>query len=106
MNPVSNRETTFDVLSSPVRREIITTLSESGSVARDQLTETLARADGADQDARRRIRIALHHNHLPRLADAGLVVYDDEAVTATNRLETVAREIVRFEGGERAVTQS
>lgn len=95
----TNRETTFDLLSSSVRQEIIVTLHESESIEWDRLTETLATAD-ADEDDRRRIRIALHHNHLPRLAEAGLVVYDDETVAPTNRLEAVANKIARFDGGD------
>lgn len=110
MNPVStNRETTFDLLSSAVRRELVTVLHESGPVARSRLTERLAaaEADGdADEELRRRTRISLHHNHLPRLADAGLVNYDDDEVTPTSRLEAVARKIARFERTERALTQA
>ncbi|WP_137284965.1 DUF7344 domain-containing protein [Halorussus salinisoli] len=102
-----NRNTTFDLLSSPVRREIIVTLHESEAVDWDRLTEAVATAEtDTDKDARRQIRIALHHNHLPRLAEAGLVVYDDETVTATTRLDTVADEIARFDGAGEALTQA
>lgn len=80
-------DTTFDLLASPVRREVIAILDDEDAVARDRLTEELA----ADEDARRRLRIALHHNHLPKLADAGLVTYDEETVTPTDRLDRVAR---------------
>ncbi|WP_193570126.1 MULTISPECIES: hypothetical protein [Halorussus] len=41
-------------------------------------------ADEADADAadrRERVRVDLHHNHLPRLADAGLVDYDGRTGT-------------------------
>lgn len=98
----TNRETTFDLLSSSVRRTIIATLHESGTVARTRLTERLAsaEADGGEA-ARRRMRIALHHNHLPRLEDAGLIDYDDEEVTPTERLGPVARGIAGFDGDER-----
>lgn len=41
----------------------------------------------------RRIRIALHHNHLPKLADAGVITYDDETVTATDALEAVTGRV-------------
>jgi hypothetical protein len=96
-----NRETTFELLSSSERREIIVTLYESGSVERDSLAKTLAAGESdADEDARRRTRISLHHNHLPRLAEAGLVVYDDETVTPTNRLRAVASKIARFDEEE------
>lgn len=88
-------ETTFDLLSSSVRRAIITVLRESNSITRERLTATLAGSDADDDSvaARRRIRIALHHNHLPKLAEAGLITYDDETVTATAELEQVAQAI-------------
>jgi hypothetical protein len=89
-------ETTFDLLSSSVRRAIITTLRESNSVTRERLTAILADSEANDDgsvDARRRIRIALHHNHLPKLAEAGLITYDDESVTATAELEQIAQVV-------------
>jgi hypothetical protein len=48
----------------------------------------LSRADGTatDREAElRKIRTALHHCHLPVLAEAGVIEYDPEA----NRVETV-----------------
>lgn len=89
-------ETTFDLMSSSVRRTIIAVLHESNSVPRDRLTAILARveADGGDsENARRSVRIALHHTHLPRLEDNDLITYDDETVTATAELETVAQSV-------------
>ncbi|WP_115864564.1 DUF7344 domain-containing protein [Halorussus litoreus] len=92
-------ETTFDLLGNPVRRNLLAILRESSSIERDRLTATLAAEAGdatgfgaseGTEEARHRMRIALHHNHLPRLADAGLVTYDEETVTATNRLKAVA----------------
>lgn len=32
----------------------------------------------ADEAAERRVLVALHHQHLPKLADAGVVAYDHE----------------------------
>lgn len=81
-----NIDTTFDLLADPVRRGIVTALRGTESVSRDRLVATLA----SDEDAHEQLRIALHHNHLPKLADAGLVTYDDETVTATDRIERVA----------------
>lgn len=91
-------DTTFDLLGSPVRRNLLAILRESDSIERDRLAATLAAADTdggfgvseITEESRRRIRIALHHNHLPRLADAGLLTYDEETVTPTNRLKAVA----------------
>lgn len=89
-------ETTFDLLSSSVRRAIVRVLRESNSVTRERLTARLAGSEANDDDSvaeRRRIRIALHHNHLPKLAEAGLITYDDETVTATAKLEQVAQSL-------------
>lgn len=99
-----NRETTFELLSDPVREAIISVLHESGSVERERLTETLT--TDTDEGARRRTRISLHHNHLPRLADAGLIVYDDETVTATSRLETIADRVAALDETDDPLTRA
>lgn len=90
-------ETTFDILSSPVRRNVIAILHDSGPITRTELAARLADAmdDAAGAEAARgasprQLRISLHHNHLPRLADAGVVEYDDDGVTATSALERLA----------------
>ncbi|MFC4448347.1 DUF7344 domain-containing protein [Halorussus aquaticus] len=85
-------ETAFDLLSNEYRRAIVDVLDETGPVSRQQLTtRLLARgvgpADASDRPTRRRLRIALHHNHLPRLADAGVLTYDDERVAPTSELD-------------------
>lgn len=82
-----NTEMTFHVLANPIRRGILAVLRESNSVERDELVAHLADGDETD---RHRIRVALHHNHLPKLDDADLLTYDGETVVATSRLETVA----------------
>ena len=95
-------ETTFDLLSSSVRRNIVATLHESGPITRPELTAALADKEDDDADAsadaQRRMRIALHHNHLPRLADAGVIEYDDDTVTATPQLEVLARSLAAADG--------
>lgn len=70
-------DTAFDLLSNDCRRTIVAVLAETDAATRDQLTtRLLARGVGPDgtdrQRNRRRLRIALHHNHLPRLAEAGV----------------------------------
>ena len=40
--------------------------------------ETELEADGDEMPSVERIAITLHHNHLPRIADANLVDYDPE----------------------------
>ncbi|UPV74410.1 hypothetical protein M0R89_17990 [Halorussus limi] len=88
-------ETAFDLLSNEYRRAVVALLDEEGSVPRDKLTaRLLARGVGVsaedDRTNRRQLRIALHHNHLPRLADAGVVTDDGEAITPTEELADLA----------------
>jgi len=85
-------ETAFDLLGDEYRRAIVALLDEEGSVPRRRLPSRLRARDLLDGDdpTRRRLRTALHHDHLPRLADAGVVTYDDEVVTATEKLAEVA----------------
>lgn len=90
-------ETAFDLLSHEARRAVVAVLCGTDSISRRRLTERVAGrlADpGAglgdrptDRTDRYRIRIALHHNHLPRLADAGAIEYDDERVLTTSEFE-------------------
>ena len=87
-------ETMFRLLSSERRRALLSCL-----VARDQpwTVSALAEAVAVTEHDRptaeiptteiERRRVLLHHSDLPRLADAGLVVYDPDRGT----LETTAR---------------
>ncbi|WP_435174479.1 DUF7344 domain-containing protein [Halorussus sp. AFM4] len=86
-------ETAFDVLSNEHRRAVLEILAETGRLSRRELTSRLLARDvgpdDPDRSSRRRLRIALHHNHLPHLADAGVVTYDDETVAPTPELDAV-----------------
>ncbi|WP_128475906.1 DUF7344 domain-containing protein [Halorussus pelagicus] len=95
-------ETAFDLLSNEYRRAIVALLDERGSVPREQLPSLLLPRDGSDEDDetdRRQLRIALHHNHLPRLVDAGVVADDGETVIATEKLAFVASLLDESEWG-------
>lgn len=96
------RETTFDLLSSSVRRRAIAVLHEAGSMSPGRLAAVLAAEKGEtpDEAARRRTRIALHHNHLPRLAEAGLVTTGDSTVAPTSRLDDLARAVALLDVDE------
>lgn len=64
---------------------------ETAVVTLDQLADQLVewerewdRYEGTTQTHRECVRIALHHNHLPRLADANLIDYDARTETVRN----------------------
>ncbi|WP_418286026.1 DUF7344 domain-containing protein [Halorubrum sp. DTA46] len=72
---------TFDLLTHPYRRYVLYYLrTHSEVVAIDTLTAMLANeledpSATAANDTTERIEIALHHMHLPKLADAGLITF-------------------------------
>jgi hypothetical protein len=86
----------FDLLRDGTRRRVLRTLRETdGAMA---LGELAAAADARDEgvpaeeismDRRERTAVSLHHCHLPKLADAGVVEYDPVAnrASATERVE-------------------
>ena len=75
----------FELLADGRRRNAVAVLREiDGATALGELAEaTAARVDGVDRaavttDRRERIAASLHHCHLPKLADAGVVEYDPD----------------------------
>lgn len=92
-----DHDTIFEVLRNPVRRQIVTVLHDKDKISRDRLATVLTAAEADDQDdttkVRRRLRLQLHHNHLPRLADADLIEHDEETITPTPRLEMAAQSL-------------
>jgi hypothetical protein len=81
------------------RREILNQLrvSPDGKTTRDELIDVLLRAaSDSEVDQRRRrkqLTIQLHHTHLPKLANYGVVDYDDDSGTVEyqpdDRMEAV-----------------
>lgn len=78
----------FDVLASDQRRTVLTVLAASGEeLAVETLAEAVTGDDAPGPDAEfppagsTRMDIELHHRHLPKLADCGLVSWDREAGT-------------------------
>ena len=49
-------------------------------------------AERASDEHRRRVRIALHHTHLPKLADAGIVDYDQRGHKVRYRSHPMVEE--------------
>lgn len=85
-----------DAVKDPLRQEILLHVSDANAaVSRDALADHLADWDSeagegsASDEERERMRILLHHKHLPQLAGAGLVEYDqrDETVGLTDYAE-------------------
>lgn len=74
-----------DALSHRHRRTVLRAVVQNERGATSVATLTDAVADVASSDTlsdgehRQRILIALHHRHLPKMDDAGLVRYDTEA---------------------------
>ncbi len=75
----------FEVLADADRRIALSYLARTdGPTPVDDVVDAVVReAAGGDAgvDARGRVAAAFHHNHLPRMADAGLVDYDVERRT-------------------------
>ncbi|WP_435177722.1 DUF7344 domain-containing protein [Halorussus sp. AFM4] len=75
----------FELLADGRRRRAVAALRETdGATTLGDLAEaTAARVDGVDRaavptDRRERVAASLHHCHLPKLADAGVVEYDPD----------------------------
>ena len=69
-------------LSNTQRRRIISHLQEEGPASQSEIAHQLVRwnydspPDEVSDKAVERIKINLHHEHLPQLEDAGLIEYD------------------------------
>lgn len=72
----------FDALSDHRRRQILTYMhtSEEDSFNFDELAQIIANENNETSDVsqkqRKRVKLTLHHRHLPKLDDAGLIEYD------------------------------
>ncbi|NHN43160.1 hypothetical protein G9C85_16195 [Halorubellus sp. JP-L1] len=71
----------YRLLADSTRRAVLTVLDDTAapvalqSLARDAAAARYSSGDPPDEVVEQ-TTVALHHNHLPRLADAGLVEYD------------------------------
>ena len=70
-------DTAFELLSDPVRRELLWTCRGRGEVAVDDLVDSVA---GELDDDPERLGVDLHHRHLPKLASADVVSVDSDTV--------------------------
>lgn len=81
-------DTAFDVLSEPRRRYVLHYLHEHADpVTVSKLADWVARHE-PDTDGDR-IEVSLHHSHLPKLEDAGLISLVETRVSGRPAIETV-----------------
>lgn len=97
------------LLASDRRRCLLSYLSTEASdpVSRDELIDVIAereRPDPGPATHRVRVTIDLHHVHLPKLADAGVIEYDPVAETVSykgsDRLESLLATSIAIEESE------
>lgn len=87
----------FAALADRERRAVVYFLHEHGTATVAELADVVTGwvhgARGvATSDDRERVRVALHHVHLPRLAAAGLVTYDADGQRVELATLTAAEE--------------
>jgi hypothetical protein len=88
-------DTIFDLLSNGRRRRLLRQLRRrGGAVAFKELYERLAAQEVAGRSSdeatvghkdRKRVYVSLRQTHLPRLVEAGVLEYDDDAKTVTTQ---------------------
>lgn len=69
-----------DLLAKERRRVAVDVLTEAGSMTLEELASEVVdrRHDSTDEDAIERARTSLHHVHLPKMVDIGVIDYDPE----------------------------
>lgn len=92
--PRADLNDVFDALAHPYRRSVLRILDRESPRSVEEVAERIVAT--RDPPSADRVEVALVHQHLPRLAEAGLVTYDHgarecelgEASTALALLET------------------
>lgn len=80
-------ERIFDVLSDPRRRALLHALREVETTTLETVADELVGAErnhpiGIEQtENAERLEMALHHTHLPKMAEAGVIIYDPQTRT-------------------------
>ena len=76
-----NLDEILRLLSDQYRRQTIRVLRKTPEegVGFDELTDLLTQETKSNSDRRDQIGIQLHHNHLPKLREQGLIEYDPDA---------------------------
>ena len=78
--PDLSLDVAFDVLADGRRRAVLSFLQDGGRADLQELAAHVTATDSAVPDGR--AAATLHHLHLPKLADAGVINYDSEQRTA------------------------
>lgn len=99
----------FALLAKRQRRLLLRILRESGPPCPvSELAARISERDSAQStaEARRAIHLALHHNHLPRLAAADAIEYDPQAATVAPgpNFDRLLRPLERTSDGNPART--
>lgn len=83
----------YSVLAVKRRRLALDILAEAATaITLDELAAEIAAREGesntADEETIEHVTVALHHTHLPKLVDAGIIHYDpdDHLIEAADRL--------------------
>ena len=89
-----NLDDVLRLLTDQYRRQTIQVLRETPEegVRFDELIDHLIQETKANSDQRDQIVIQLHHNHLPKLSEQGLIDYDPDA------------QLVRYRPGQHVET--
>lgn len=97
--PKSDLDELFEVLANGQRRQILAYLDgiDDDVAAFSELIEHVADdSAGESADARERVAMNLHHNHLPKLSTAGIVEYDARSETVRYRGGPVVADWVKI----------
>lgn len=74
----------LETIVDPVRLRLLSTLEDTDRpLSVDRLASRLGTGEGGLSDDPERARIALHHSHLPALADVGVLDYDHQSGLVT-----------------------
>ncbi|WP_226005571.1 DUF7344 domain-containing protein [Natrinema salinisoli] len=89
-----NAETLLETLVDPVRMRLLSILETAdGPVSLEYLASELGSCTGGQFADAERAKIALHHTHLPAMADVGVIGYDSRSkrVTRFDRAVSIVR---------------
>lgn len=90
--PATDTDTVLSVLHHPVRRWVMQSVAEQTTTDLSTLTDTcIASDDPATGENHKRVYLSLQHVHLPALADAGLIQYDNQDGEIENDAAASAR---------------